>query len=102
MSAALFPSGVEAYGALARLLDVAITDTGQGRRCANFVLAWWNAGQNGGFDLSDLWNVDDRLTSDMTTVFAYVARTPGGTYPVDYRDEIERVIALHRPAAEAA
>ena len=28
------------------------------RRVANFLLAWHNAEENGGWDLVDLWNVD--------------------------------------------
>ncbi len=44
--------------ALEKLLNVAHEDSGQGRRVANFLLAWWNAEVHGGFDLTDLANVD--------------------------------------------
>lgn len=40
------------------LLGVAEGDTGQSTRVRNFLLAWWNAEECGGFDLTDLWNVD--------------------------------------------
>ncbi|VVN98198.1 hypothetical protein PS723_02425 [Pseudomonas fluorescens] len=40
--------------ALEGSLAVAQGDTKQSRRCANFLLAWWNAAENGGFDLSEL------------------------------------------------
>lgn len=89
-------SGLAAYEALARLLTVALTDTGQGWRCANFVLAWWNGERDGGFDLADLWNVDQSLADDMVTVFAYVAKSACGVYPTEYRAEIEEVLAVHR------
>ena len=34
--------------------NVAHGDTGQGRRVANCIFAWWNADVHGGFDLTDL------------------------------------------------
>lgn len=39
--------------ALERLLEVARADTHQARYAANFLLAWWNAGDLGDFDLTD-------------------------------------------------
>jgi hypothetical protein len=36
---------------LEELLAVAQRDTGQSRKVANFLLAWWYAAENGGFDL---------------------------------------------------
>lgn len=59
----------EQQSALERLIDHAQSDTGQSRRAANFLLAWWNAGDNGGFDLTDLWGVDSAIAADMQTVF---------------------------------
>ena len=44
--------------ALNRLLTIAKGNAGQSRFVANFLLAWWNAGRDGGFDLTYLWNVD--------------------------------------------
>lgn len=35
--------------ALEKLLNIAHQDAGQGRRVANFLLAWWNAEVHGGF-----------------------------------------------------
>lgn len=60
--------------ALERLLTIAEGGTGQSRRCANFLLAWWNAGDCGGFDFTDMWNVDQRVADDMVVVFAQVSR----------------------------
>lgn len=59
--------------ALARLISIAQGDTGQSRRVANFLLAWWNAPRDGGFDLTDLWNVDESIKADMVAVFTLVA-----------------------------
>ena len=57
-----------AYEALGRLLDIARRDTGQSRRVADFLLAWHNAEENGGWDPTDLWNVDTAIADDMLTV----------------------------------
>ena len=43
--------------ALERLLLIALRGTGQSRRVANFLLAWWNANQCGGFDSSSVFVV---------------------------------------------
>lgn len=88
--------------ALEKLLNIAHQDTGQGRRVANFLLAWWNADVHGGFDLTDLANVDREVGEDMVTIFAYIAREEDMVYPYEYRSEIEQVIARWRPTAETA
>ena len=87
--------------ALEKLLNVANGETGQGRRVANFLLAWWNAEANGGFDLADLANVDRDIGEDMVTIFTYIAREEDMVYPYDYRNEIEQVIARWRPEISA-
>lgn len=63
------------FEALDRLINIAQSDTGQAGRVANFLLAWWNARDNGGFNLTDLWNVDHAIAKDMITVFGMVATT---------------------------
>lgn len=60
--------------ALRRLIEIAKHDTGQSRRVADFLLAWWNAAECGGFDLTNLFSVDDSLAADMVTIFALIAR----------------------------
>lgn len=64
---------VEEMQAVERLIKIALGSTGQSRRVANFLLAWWNAGDNGGFDFTDLWNVDLEIAQDMLIVFALIA-----------------------------
>ena len=59
--------------AIHRLLKIAQGDTGQSRFVANFLLAWWNASRHGGFDLTDLWNVDQAIAEDMIKVFRHAA-----------------------------
>jgi hypothetical protein len=59
-----------ARAALDRLICIAQRDTGQSRKVANFLLAWWNASECGGFDLTELWGVDAAIAADMVTVLA--------------------------------
>lgn len=85
--------------ALEKLLNFAHEDTGQGRRVANFILAWWNAEVHGGFDLTDLDNVDPHIAEDMVIIFTWLARQDELIYPDDYRQEIEKIISHWRPQA---
>ena len=57
------------------VVDIALSDTGQSRKTAAFLLAWWNAGEWGGFDPPTQWGVDAEIASDIVTVFAAVANT---------------------------
>lgn len=63
----------EVEGALGRLFDIADRDTGTSGRVANLLLAWWNARENGGFDLTDLWLMDDSVCRDCLLLIGYVA-----------------------------
>ncbi len=85
------------HAALDRLLGVARHDTGQSRRVANFILAWWNADSLGGFDLSDIFAVDREIARDMATVVRRLAGAPVAEYPEAYRAQIEDLIRLWRP-----
>jgi hypothetical protein len=58
--------------ALDRLCDLANSDTGQARRIANFLLSWHNAEENGGWDPTDFWNVDEDIAADMLIVLYLV------------------------------
>ena len=66
-----------AVAALLRLVRIAQGDTGQSRHAADFLLAWWNAADCGGWDLTDLWGVDDAIADDMLAVAALIARRRG-------------------------
>jgi len=89
--AALQPSTSEA---LDRLFEIARHDTGQSRRVANFLLSWWNAGRDGGFDLTDLWNVDTGIADDMVTVFRMVAQNR--SYPDSLGYDFSELVTLWR------
>ena len=64
-------------------------------------MAWRNAGDLGGFDLTDLWGLDGALRDDMILVFTFIAHHQ--VYPSEYsfRSEIEEVIRLWRPEVGA-
>lgn len=83
--------------ALERLLKIAKSDTGQARRCASFILAWWNAESCGGFDLADIFAVDLSIGADMATIIACLAESEGAFYPTEYRADIETLIQHWRP-----
>ena len=84
--------------AMDRLIDIAKSDTGQSRRVANFLLAWWNARSCGGFDLTDTWGLDADIASDIALVFVYVAANGSNLYPdsLGYSDDFKQIIARWR------
>ncbi|MDH2092159.1 hypothetical protein N5K21_25900 [Rhizobium pusense] len=86
--------------ALEKLLNVAHGDTGQSRRVANFILAWWNADVHGGFNLADLADVDRDVCEDMVTVFTFVAREEDLVYPEAYKPQIIQIIRRWRADVE--
>lgn len=76
--------------ALERLIQIAQSDTGQSRIVANFLLAWWNAAECGGFDLTDVWGVDRSIAADMLQVFALVAGCRRYPDTLGYSEPFER------------
>lgn len=85
------------HSALMRLLQIASGDTGQSRRCADFLLAWLNPGQCGGFDLTSLWGLDDGIRNDMHVVFGYIARARHYPDTLGLGPEFEAVVRVWRP-----
>jgi hypothetical protein len=87
------------WAALERLLEVARADTHQARYAANFLLAWWNAGELGGFDLTDAWGLDEALREDLVTLFGFIARNKIYPSAYSFRSEFEDLVRLWRPEA---
>jgi hypothetical protein len=83
--------------ALERLVAIAKSDTGQGRRVVDFLLAWWNAGECGSFDLTNLWAVDTAIADDMATVFRMVARVQSYPDTLGYKADFETIVRAWRP-----
>ena len=71
-------------------------DTGQSRRIANFLLAWHNVQENGGWDPTDLWNVDAAGAEDVLAVLKLA--NDSRRYPGDlgFEPEIEAIWRLWR------
>jgi hypothetical protein len=88
----------ESKTALERLLDIARGDTGQSRKVANFLLAWWNAGECGGFDLTDVWGVDTAIAVDMLRVFALLAACRQYPDALGYGKQFDAIVRTWRPA----
>ena len=86
-----------ALAARDRLLEIAASDTGQSRRVANFLLAWWNAGDCGGFHLTDLWMLDAAISDDILTVARLIAARH--EYPTAYGlgPQFQALVAAWRP-----
>jgi hypothetical protein len=59
--------------ALRRLLQITAGSTGQSRKVADFLLAWHNAEENGGWDPVDLWSVDARIADDILAVLHLIS-----------------------------
>ncbi|WP_066095048.1 DUF7673 family protein [Xanthomonas massiliensis] len=83
--------------ALDRLLEVASHDTGQSRRCADFLLSWWNAESCGGFDPTDLWSVDLQIKRDMVRMLSFIALNPYYPDALGFRTEFEALVEQWRP-----
>ena len=84
--------------ALERLIEIAQHDTGQSRIVANFLLAWWNAQECGGFDLTGVWGVDTEIALDMLRVFALVAERHQYPDNMSYGRQFEDIVRSWRPA----
>ena len=88
-----------AEAAIARLVDVARSDTGQARRVANFLLAWWNGPELGDFPVADVFGLDAALGRDIATLLGFLAEHPGAIYPDAFgrRDDMVMLVARWRP-----
>jgi hypothetical protein len=83
--------------ALERLIRIAQGDSGQCRIVANFLLAWWNAAECGGFDLTDVWGVDTAIAVDMLRVFALLAGCQHYPDTLGYGERFEAIARAWRP-----
>ncbi|MGH7441776.1 MAG: DUF7673 family protein [bacterium] len=79
-------------------MQIALRDTGQSRRVAGFLLSWWNAKDCGGFDLTDLRQVDGTIATDMVTVFKMIAEHHHHPDTLGYGPQFEQLVALWKPA----
>lgn len=87
---------VEDMAAIDRLVKIALGSTGQSARVANFLLAWWNATDNGGFDFTDLWSVDLEIAQDMLMVFALIANCRHYADHYGFEEEFRQIVTNWR------
>lgn len=83
--------------ALDRLLIVAQSRTGQGRKVANMLLSWWNADTCGAFDLRDLWGLDADIKTDAVWVLVYAATACRYPDTLGFEPQFERLVRCWRP-----
>lgn len=89
--------GSRGKAALERLIEIARGDTGQSRRVADFLLAWWNAGSCGAFELTSLWALDAAIAKDLVLVFEYICVTAEYPDALDYKEEFAQILRSWRP-----
>ncbi|MFP3709295.1 hypothetical protein SB783_35350 [Paraburkholderia sp. SIMBA_009] len=83
--------------ALERLLDIARGDTGQSRRVADFLLAWWNPANCGSYDITTGWGLDEDIANDVCTVFRLATRANRYPDTLGYAAQFEAVVRAWRP-----
>lgn len=91
-----------ARAAITRLIPIAMSDTGQSRRVANFLMAWWNGPKLGHFEIADLFGLDLAIANDITTVIGFLRQNDRGAVCIDslgFADEMQDIIALWRSSA---
>jgi hypothetical protein len=81
---------------LERLIRIAQGDSGQCRIVANFLLAWWNAAEYGGFDLTDVWAVDEKISADMLAVFEQLLHCRRYPDSLGYEKEFRTIAHMWR------
>lgn len=92
------PMHEDEHAALSRLIAHAKRDSGQSRHVADFLLAWWNADQCGGFDLTALWAVDEGIAQDMRTVFGLIAKVSKYPDTLGFAFDFTDIVRAWRPA----
>lgn len=83
--------------ALARLLQVAGSNTGQSATVANFLLSWWNAQSCGGWAPNDLWGLDRSLREDVLIVLGLIARRQIYPDTLGLAEEFAELVKRWRP-----
>jgi hypothetical protein len=89
-------AGRRELDALDRLFKVASRDTHQSKQVADFLLAWWNADRDGGFDLTSLWSLDTAICEDLAIVFNLIASSHSYPDAFGYDTAIRRLVEQWR------
>jgi len=89
---------VHAAAPIQRLVQVAAGETGQAGTVAVSLLAWWNAKSCRGFDLTDLWTIDDAIARDRLVTAAFIAKHWEYSAAYGLGPQFEQLVARWRPA----
>lgn len=79
-----------------RLIRIAQGDSGQCRIVADFLLAWWNAAEYGGFDLTEVWAVDTKIAEDMLEVFGQLVHERRYPDSLGYDKQFQTIVRRWR------
>lgn len=82
--------------ALKRLLDHADGHSSQSGYIADFLLAWWNAEECGGFDLTKLWTLDTAIAAGVVTVIGLISRVHQYPDTLGYKARFDQLIRAWR------
>lgn len=91
-----------ARAALTRLIPIAMSDTGQSKRVADFLMAWWNGPDLGHFQIADIFGLDVAIANDIATVIGFLGQNHRGAVYIDslgFAEEMQDIIALWRSPA---
>lgn len=83
--------------ALKRLLQIAMHDTGQSRKVANFLLSWWNSDTCGAFDPTHLWAMDYQIVCDVLLIIQVISTHHSYPDSLGFRSEFEHLVKQWRP-----
>ncbi len=85
------------FEALERLIRLAHNDTPAARCAASLLLSWSDAQAYGGFDLTQLWELNRDQQADALSLISYITRAGHGPVSLGLGDEIEAIAAVWRP-----
>lgn len=60
-------------------------------------MAWWNAGECEGFDLTTMWGCDTAIVNDLVIVFAYVGHNRHYPNELGYGRQFDAIVQAWRP-----
>ena len=101
MSTGAFETLAE-HEALVRCFRRAMGCSGGESRVRRLLFAWYNAGELGGFDLTDLWGLSEEWRADCLLVVGLIARCPQGWYPdrFGFAADMTALVETYGPSAE--
>lgn len=74
---------MSARAALTRLIPLAMSDTGQARRVADFLMAWWNRPDLGHFQIADMFGLHVAIANDITTIIGFLGQNDRGAVYIE-------------------